>query len=115
MNTYTLSYPASSKKLVLPNLFRIKLKTLWALALIPILILLIVYVFQVIEMGEATYAIKLDQRKLAELSRENENLEIGFFQKSSLDNIENKICELGFEKVEKIHYIQILGSSIVKD
>ncbi len=60
-----------------------------------------------------TYLIQNYQRKIKELSQENKTLEINFFQANSLSTIESLVKNLNFEKVERIHYIQVLESQVV--
>jgi len=99
------------RPLVLKRKF--SLKAFWILSFISIISLLIFYIFQVNSMIRETYLIQNYQRKIKELSQENKTLEINFFQANSLSTIESLVKNLNFEKVERIHYIQVLESQVV--
>jgi len=90
------------------------LKIFWILNFISILAFLVFYIFQVNALVSETYLIQSYEKKLTDLSRENETLTIISAQVNSLDNIENKILEFGFEKVGKIHYIKISEEIVTK-
>ncbi len=87
-------------------------RVLWVSIFVLIITLLTSYVFQVSDTVSKGYQIRNYQQKLKELSQENNLLEINFAQINSLGNIEEKIKELGFEKIDKIHYIHTLESQI---
>jgi cell division protein FtsB len=111
-NTSILSFPISIRHyLTLKRKFNLKI--FWIASFILIIFLLGFYIFQVNNFVFQTYLIKNYQQELKKLSQENENLEINLTQKDSLKTIEDLIKELSFEKVEKIEYIQVVGSTIV--
>ncbi len=113
MNSYSLTQPISQRLVVLPKFPKIGLKTFWILSFISITSLLIFYIFQVNSMIGETYLIQNYQGKIKELSQENKTLEINFSQANSLSIIESLVKNLNFEKVERIHYIQVLESQVV--
>ncbi|XOB41708.1 MAG: hypothetical protein ACKKMS_03260 [Candidatus Nealsonbacteria bacterium] len=113
MNSYSLTQSISQRLIVLPKLPKIGLKAFWILSFISIISLLIFYIFQVNAMIGETYLIQNYQRKIKELSQENKTLEINFSQANSLSTIETLVKNLNFEKVERIHYIQVLESQVV--
>ncbi len=76
------------------------------------LILLVFYIFQVNVLTEETYFIKSCEKKLTQLSRENEALEIDFSKAGSLSNIESYLQSQNFEKVSQVKYIYILAGSV---
>jgi len=76
------------------------------------LILLFFYIFQVNVLTEETYFIKSCEKKLTQLSRENEALEIDFSKAGSLSNIESYLQSQNFEKVSQVKYIYILAGSV---
>jgi hypothetical protein len=94
--------------------FNLNLRIFWAISIILITFLLIFYVFQVNEMTRGSYLIKNDEKKITELSNENKNLQISLSQTNSLENLEKAVCGLGYTKVEKVKYIQILEGKVVK-
>lgn len=87
-------------------------KIFWALSLISIILLIVLYIFQVNSLTHQNYLFKKQENKLAELKKEKEDLEINFSQANSLANIENYFQNESFEKAEKVKYIQILGSAV---
>jgi len=113
MNSYSLTQSISQRLVVLPKFPKIGLKAFWILSFISIISLLIFYIFQVNAMIGETYLIQNYQRKIKELSQENKTLEINFSQANSLSTIESLVKNLNFEKVERIHYIQVLESQVV--
>lgn len=83
------------------------------LCFISILPLLVFYIFQVNKAVSENYLLERHKRKLNEIIQESKNLEINFFQKNSLGNIETLTKNLEFEKVDKVHYIQVLEGKVV--
>ncbi|MBZ9569636.1 hypothetical protein KJA16_01805 [Patescibacteria group bacterium] len=113
-NTSILNFPISIIR-ALPLKLRFNLKLFWIFSLILIITLLAFYIFQFNALTSETYKIQDSQKKINELFSENENLEIKLAKLNSLATIETLIEEFDFEKVDKIHYIQILESQIVKE
>ena len=87
-------------------------KVFLAIIFISTLILLVFYIFQVNVLTEETYFIKSCEKKLTQLSRENETLEVDFSKASSLANIGNYLQSQNFEKVSQVKYIYILEGSV---
>ena len=110
MNTYTIS----QRLIVIPKFPQISLKIFWVLSLISILTLLILYVFQVNSFTGENYLLKNQERKLTEIKKEKEILEINFSQARSLANIENYFQNQNFEKANQVKYIQILETSVAE-
>ena len=113
MNSYSLTQSISQGLVVLPKFPKISLKFFWILSFISVISLLIFYIFQVNSMIGETYLIQNYQRKIKELFQENKTLEVNFYQANSLSTIENLVKNLNFEKVEQVHYIQVLESQVV--
>jgi len=91
---------------------KINLKIFWILSFISIISLSAFYIFQVNNLAENIYQIKIFQKKLIDLSQEEEALEINLVKGNSLTNLETLTKDFGFEKAEKIHYIEILETQI---
>jgi len=89
-------------------------KVFLTITLISILALLVFYVFQVNAFTEETYLIQSYEKKLSQLSEENESLEVNFSRFNSLANIENYLQNQNFKKVNQgqVRYIQIPGGSV---
>jgi len=109
MNTYIIS----QKALILPKIPSINLGVFWISTVILIAALLVFYIFQANWIVSESYQIQNYQRKLNELARENEILEINSAQVNSLGNVEQLVEGLNFEKVGQVHYIRVLESQIV--
>ena len=89
--------------------WRFSLRIFMILGFVLIVLLLIFYVFQVNEVTRASFLISNYQKKIEELSQKNKNLEINFSQLDLGPLLKN----LGYEKIEKIYYIQILETQMV--
>lgn len=87
-------------------------KLILVLNFISILVLLVFYIFQVNALTKETYLIQSCQKKLSQLSAENETLEVNFSRANSLANIEDYLQNQNFEKVSQVKYIYILESSV---
>ena len=88
-------------------------KVFLTITFISILALLVFYIFQVNALTKETYLIQSCEKKLSQLSGENETLEVNFSKASSLSNIESYLQSQNFEKVSQVKYIYILESSVV--
>jgi predicted PurR-regulated permease PerM len=111
-NTLVLNPPIS----IIRNLvFKIKFswKTLWILSFILIITLLISYIFQINSLAEETYRIQNYQKKTNQISQENDSLLANSLKQNSLSNIETLIKDSGFERAQKIHYIEVLERQVV--
>ena len=108
MNTYIVS----QKAMTLPRLPQISLKMVWIFASIIITFLLVFYIFQTNFLVSESYLFQGYQKKLNKASLENETLLINSVEFNSLTNIEEKIKELGFEKADKVYYLQILEGQV---
>ena len=103
----TFSFALTLRRKLSLNVFRI-------IILLSIVVLLIYYIVQVNGMIHKAYLIQNYEETSNKLSQENEALKINSSQLNSLDNIEDLIKELGFEKVNRVDYIQVLEGSVVK-
>lgn len=100
------------KTLTLPKFSENGLRIFWLLMSILITTLLIFYIFQINAITKDFYVLKTHQKQLAELSQENKNIEMSYSQTNSLKNIESLVKTLDYRKVEKIHYIRVLGGIV---
>lgn len=111
-NILVLNPPIS----ILRNLvIRVKFsrKMFLILGSISIAALLTSYIIQINSLAEETYKIQNYQQKIEKLGQENENLLSDALKLSSLPNIETIVNNSGFEKTQKIHYIQVQGKQVV--
>jgi len=81
--------------------------------LIFLSILLAIFFFQFNTFVSETYKIKNYEREIAKISKENENLEMGFVEKNHLKGLEQIAENLNFEKAGKVHYIRVLEGTVV--
>lgn len=114
-NSYTLASPISGK--IQQRLNSLKAKARFAANLKIILLalvslLLIFHIFQINDFTKNSHIIGTLEEKITKVSQENKNLEIRFYQKNNLTNIESKLAGLGYSKTDKIHYIQLIEGAI---
>lgn len=114
MTTQTITQTVSLDKIFSLRFPRINWKAFISLGFCVVLVLSVLYVSQINRMVQGAYVIKDFQKQVNELTQVNKNLEINLAQISYLENIQAKTQELNFQKVEKIKYVQILGSSLAK-
>jgi len=105
-NTLVLNLPLPRYRLSLNSRF-------FYLIFLLLAFLLVFYIFQTSSVVSGSYQVQKYQKKIDELSGENKFLEVNSAKINSLESIDRRVQELGFEKVGKIHYIQLSGSSVV--
>ena len=111
-NVLVLNLPSSAIRYI--SLKKIlNLRLFGFLISISAIFLLAFYVFQTSELVSDGYQVGIYQKKISELSQGNKLLEINSVKVNSLENIENRIQELGLEKIDKVYYIQVLENPIV--
>lgn len=112
-NSLILSLPAFFVRQLNLKKF-LRLKHFLIIAVVSVCILAPVFIFQSnIHVGER-YQVKNYQKRITQLAQENKILEVNSAKAGSLLDAENRIRELGFEKVGKIHYLQISENELVK-
>jgi len=109
MENFSLSYPLFLIKKISLN-FNLKIFLIFEILLI--VFLLISALFQTNIITTLGYQLQDFQRKANEISQENKSLEIDFAKINSLKNIEEKVQQLGFEKINKVYYLEIIESSV---
>lgn len=110
-NISTLNFPISIIRTI-PLKLKFNLKIFWILSFIFIIFLTSFYIFQVNNLAENIYKIKFFQKKIYELSQEEEVLKINLVKGNSLTDLEILAKDFGFEKAEKIQYIEVLETQI---
>ena len=108
-NTLTLNPPFIN----LSFRWKISLKLFWLLSFLSIIALLAFYIFQVNAAVSERYLIQEYEKKISGISKESQSLVISSAQAGSLDKVEELLETLNFEKINKIHYIQILDTQVV--
>ncbi len=109
-NVLTLS---STLSMIRPLKLGFSLKIFWLINLLLTFSLLVFYILQVNSLTNETYLIKNYERKLTQISQENETLNIDFSKFYSLANVENYLLNQNFEKAKQTKYIQILENTVV--
>jgi len=65
-----------------------------------------IYIFQVIYLTENSYYFTSYQRKIKKFKGEVADLEAVYSQSLSLNDIQEKAEELGFQKIEKVKFVK---------
>lgn len=84
-----------------------------SVGVILIITLLILFFFQQNILVKQRDLLQIQTNKITSLSKTNEDLEMSFLEKNHLKNIEEIAKQLNFTKAEKIHYIKVLGGTVV--
>jgi len=92
---------------------RINLRLFWLLSILLTITFLVLYIFQVNAEVSERYSIEEYQKRIAEVSKGNQSLEINSAQINSLDNLTLLLEELDFEETDRIHYIRVLDTQVV--
>lgn len=113
-NSLALSHPLS-----LPGYFNLRLslnnRVILSLALTLLFLSFVFYIYQINAVISETYLINKYEKKLSELQQRNKVLEANFYSVNSLENVEKLVQNLNFEKVSKVHYIQVLAGQVVRN
>ena len=110
-NILALNPPVLIKRYLIFR-WKFNLRIVLVLSFIIIGFLLSFYIFQMIEVAEIGFSVSNHKKEIATLSQEDKNLEINFSQTNSLANLETILNKFNYEKVEKIHYIRVLGEQV---
>jgi hypothetical protein len=93
--------------------FNLRIFAIFAFGLIGMLFSF--YIFQVNDLALKTFKFLESQRQIRKLSLQKEQLEVEVAKVNELLNVENLMKKFNFEKAEKIHYIQIFDTQMVKE
>lgn len=110
-----LSYPFSKRIISVfnfINFFNLKLLLITLFGLI--IVSIVFYIFQIASLISTKYQIQNYQKQINTILQKNAELEINLAKINSLNAIDEKIQEFGFEKANKVYYIQILEKSVAK-
>jgi len=90
-----------------------KKEKLLSISLISLSAILIgIYMFQTIDSGRTNYLINEKESKLFLLEEETSDLKLAVSKTSNLNNLEEKVKEMGYAKMGKIDFINISSSSV---
>jgi len=95
--------------------FTLNWRLLFKVLSLSIFALLSFYLFQIEEIIRISYLNKVYQQKIQEISDDNAFLRAQVRNVTSFENVEEKIKNLSFEKVEEIKYIPISSEYLVKE
>lgn len=92
----------------------IALKNFWILSIALILSLLVIYIIQVGGLARDKYLLRVYEKELVFLSKNNKFLDIDFSKMNSLSHVDQVLAKnSGFVKTNNVKYIKIAESSIV--
>ena len=76
--------------------------------------LVVIFIFQVNAEVSGRYTIQKYNGQLSEIAGESQSLEMGFIESNTLNKTAVLTDELNFVKTDKVHYIKVLNSQVVK-
>ncbi len=91
-----------------------KIKGVCFLSCLALVGLFSFYIYQINAEVSEKYLIENLQKRAENLSQENKELEISSVEVGSLANIIQVIEQLDFEKTNKVEYIQVVDTQVVK-
>jgi len=101
------------KKTAILALPKLDLRWFYLLGGITLFLLLSLYIYQVNAETSEKYFVQGFEKRLFNILEENNLLKINSAKIASLDNIAQAIEGLGFEKINKVYYIQVMDSQVV--
>ena len=93
--------------------WKFSLKTVLFFGFSLIISLIGFYIFQISAITQASFSVANYEKQISGLNKEFKNLQVSFSDTNSLSGLETALVAQGYEKVGKIHYIQILESTVV--
>ena len=114
MTTVTVSHRIEKQKshpLPFPS---IPWKAVYGVGGLALFLLMMVYVFQINQLTQASYLIKNDNKKIETLLTENKMLETGFAESSFLGQVRDRATALHFEKTTQVSYLQMADTSLAR-
>lgn len=75
--------------------------------------LFVFYIFQINTVISESYQIQSSYKQLENLRQENKLAEVNFLKTYSLENIEQMVNALNFEKIAKTDHIHVLDGQVV--
>ncbi|MFA5249744.1 MAG: hypothetical protein WC397_04450 [Candidatus Paceibacterota bacterium] len=76
--------------------------------------LMFCYIFQVSQIAQASYEIGESQRKLETIKKDVASLESALLRNNTLGNYEQKLNELGYQKIDRIDYVAVSGAVVAQ-
>lgn len=109
MSTKTLAYPRVTHA-ALPAT---NWKYFCMACFLASIMLLVFYVWQINTLTGGAYKVSSMEKQLAELSKENKNLQVSFAESGYMADMVQKAAQLNFEKATGVKYVQIKSSEFV--
>ena len=110
MNYALMLNPSMIRPLILGRKLSLKAVCLVGFSLIVSLVGF--YIFQISAITEKSFTIANLDKQLTGLNKEFKNLQTNLSDTSSLSGLEEVLVAKGYEKVGKIHYIQVLENTV---
>jgi hypothetical protein len=110
-NSAIYNFPISLKR-QLVSIHEFTLKKFIFLSFCFISLLFAFYIFQVNEYTRAGFAVSEYQGRIAEISKENKQMEISFSKTYTLASLESLLGMMDYEEVERIQYVRMAGSQV---
>jgi len=114
MTTLLLAIKSTRKGSKLIKLPVVNWKTIYAIGISLILVMVVSYIFLINQLTEGIYLIKEYNNKISDLYKENNVLQSEFAKSNFMENVVLKTKELSFEKTKDIKYIQVIDSSLAR-
>jgi uncharacterized membrane protein YfbV (UPF0208 family) len=110
MNYASILNPSMVRPLVFG--WKLSLKAVCLAGFSLILSLAGLFIFQVSSITQSSFAIAGLEKEIAGMDKEFKNLQASFADTSALSGLEEVLASKGYEKVGKIHYIQVLENTV---
>lgn len=107
MTTLALSYRAIHNKIKSADLPRVPWKFWYAVGLVFLLAMVVLYIYGINELTKGAYLIKSYNREISKLSDENGMLEATFAESGFLESVQQRVKALGFEKTTQVTYVEL--------
>lgn len=100
--------------MIRPLVFKLKFnsKIAWFLGFSLVILLISFYIFQIAAVTQTSFAVANYEKQIKGAEKEFKNLQLNFSGISSLSGLEEVLVAKGYEKVGKIHYIQVLEGAV---
>jgi ATP-dependent protease HslVU (ClpYQ) ATPase subunit len=84
----------------------------FTISILMALVLVCFYIFQVVKLTEAGYLRGERESLIRDLKKETAELKLAVSKDRNLVNIEEKVSEEGFQKINKLNYIVVPDNSL---
>ncbi|KKQ27309.1 MAG: Membrane-fusion protein [Candidatus Magasanikbacteria bacterium GW2011_GWC2_37_14] len=79
-----------------------------------IVVLGMLFIWQTSSASTKGFAINDLQKKISDLEKESQKLDLEIAEQRSLKNIENRVSELGLVAADNVKYVTILGTAVAR-